>query len=170
MTDETGMIELRERVGRLERWMIAAYTIVVAAILIAGLCVPWVVQRAGREDEAPWSVLGYIVQPLETGDDVPFTIALLIGFLGLLAVILLIFVTVLLPAARGTMTDRGHLFRRTLLILGIVGAAVVVLLSLMALNVESNAFAPGGLVLLLGMLGVLPLLGPAARPLVFRGL
>lgn len=166
MGAETELTELRRRVARLERWLVTAYATLVAAVIVAGVCTPWVVQRARRDDETPWSVLGYVFQPLGTGDDLPFMITLLIGFLGLLLVILLIFLLVLLAAVRGTITDRGRPLRRVLVTLGIIGAAVVVLLSLLTLRVESNAFAPGGLILLLGMLGILPLLTPAARPLV----
>lgn len=165
-TDEFELIELRARVAQLERLLVATYGIILTTVIVVGLSVPWVVQRAGRDDETPWSVLAYVFQPLATDDDVPIAIAMLIGFIGLLAVVVLIVAVVVVAAARGTLTDRGRRLGRVLVNLGLVGAVVVVLLSLIALRVGSNAFGPGGLILLLGVLGVLPLLSQAARPLV----
>lgn len=165
-TDDFELIDLRARVAKLERLLVATYGIILTVVMVVGLSLPFLVEHAGRDDEEPWSVLGYVFQPPDFSDHVPFAIAMIIGFIGLLVVVLLILLIVVLAAARGTMTDRSYRYGRVLVTLGIIGATVVVLLSLIALRLGIEATGPGGLILLLGMLGVLPLLSQAGRSLV----
>lgn len=164
--DDVTIVRLETRVHRLERLLVGGYAAIVAALLALGLLVPFATDRVGEDDEYALSVISFLGSIGEVREPIDFAgILLLTGFIGLLIVALLLIGTVI-AAGRGLLSDRWRRISRILAALGIIGAVVVVIFSFMAGSNRFGDFGFGGLVLLAGMLGVLPLLSDAAEPLV----
>lgn len=165
--------ELARRVARLERILVGAYALVTAALLIAGLTVPFFTSRDTRGDsrvDTPVSVFVVLFKPgmapADSGEDGTLSALFMTGFIGLFGVVLLLFILVALAAFRALRTP----LRRAgwaLVALGIIGAFVLLSFTLKAAsNHVPDTPGWGAVVLLLGLLAVVPLLTRRAAPLV----
>jgi len=176
MTDqEAGTArELGQRLARLERILVSVYALVLAALLIAGLSVPFFTSRDTRGDshvDTPVSVLRVIFKSgtapsTDSSGDAVLSVLFTIGFIGLLAVVVLLLVLLAVAAAKA-LTVWGRRAGWILVMLGIIGALVLLTFTLMAAgNHEPDTPGWGAVVLLLGVLGVIPLLTRGAASLV----
>ena len=156
---------LQQRVGRLERLLENAYAAVVTVILMVGLIVPFFTEHDTTGDsfeDTPWSIARMVFAPPSPNDgsagDAPVVVAIIIGFIGLAIVAIAVIAMAWSLANRDASTWRQLAFGRVLLTLGIIGSLVPVIFSAMAASGESND-SPGwgGVVLLIGMLGAIPL-------------
>ncbi|MEZ2370293.1 hypothetical protein [Arthrobacter sp. RCC_34] len=166
--------ELEARIARLERVAVGAYDVILGALLIAGLTVPIFTTRETRGDsrvDTPVSVFTVIFQrgiapDSSSGDDPALSALFMIGFVGLLVVTVLLIVLLLVAAARALTVP----LRRAgwiLVTLGIIGAFVLLTFTMMAAsNHESDKPGWGAVLLMLGVLGVIPLLTRAAASLM----
>lgn len=169
LSNPSELAQLGARVGRLEKLLVGGYALIVGMVLLMGLWWPFLTEDSGRSDEKVHTVMSFVfAAPLDqsTSDMMPLAIATVIGFVGLLLVVSLLLFVILPSAARRSMTDRLRRIARALSILGIVGSAVVIAFSLIALSADDSSFGWGGVVLLVGMLLTFPFSSRAARPLL----
>lgn len=169
MSDQSELADLRARVGRLERVLVGGYALIVGTLLFLGVWWPFLTEDSGGSDETRHTVMSFVfTAPLEqaTGDALALGIATLIGFIGLLLVILLVILGVLPSAARRSMTDLVRRMAKVLSVLGTIGAGVVIIFGLISLRADDSSFGWGGVILLVGMLLTFPFSSQAARPLV----
>ncbi|MGO4452705.1 hypothetical protein [Arthrobacter sp. RAF14] len=179
-TDETKQAdptrELERRIARLERLMVSAYAVILGALLIAGLSLPIFTARDTRGDsrvDTPVSVFSVVfkrgVAPeASSGDDPALSALFMIGFVGLLIVTVLLLVLLVIAACRA-LTIPVRRAGWILVTLGIIGAFVLLTFTMMAASShESDRPGWGAVVLMLGVLGVLPLLTRSAASMVSR--
>lgn len=166
--ENTDVHNLKRRIAALERLIVSAYCLAVSIVIVVGLLTPFVTEHVGEDDETSWSVLNYIFNlptDAEEGPG-PLAVAFLIGFIGLALVSISILFAFLLPAARGTLTERWILLGRVLVALGAIGAVFVLLFSVSVSGTARTELGAGSIILPVGMLALLPLLTSAARPYV----
>lgn len=170
--DEDRLAQLTTQVRALERRVEAAegallrlWCLAVAAVLVAGVALPYVTEERDGETTA-WSVLSTPFAALaetpsgsEPGtEDVLF----LVGFVGLLVVVAVMLVALALVSRRGG--GRALLtLMWTLLVLAAVGTLVVLLLGSTATDSNAVAGGPGGWVLLAGCAAFASLLTEGGR-------
>ncbi|UYO97619.1 hypothetical protein OED01_02475 [Microbacterium sp. M28] len=170
MSDPNAEIRtLQARVDQLERMLVGTYALVIALALVLGLVLPYATQRSGEGDEKAWSVLSTVFTPIPAPETESFGVglAVVVGFIILIVLTVVILVGTLIPAALGILSDGLRIMGRVLAILGIIGAVLVLVLSVQAMGTVGGDFGAGGPVLLFGMIGVLPLVSRSARSLVW---
>jgi len=160
---------LERRIDVLESIALRIWCLLVAAVLIAGALVPYAIDTT-EDDPISWSVLTtpslQMQEAGENGADPDVEgVLLLIGFIGLLLVVLAMLVS--LVAVLGRRGGRTSLVvMRTLVVLGLIGSVVVLLLAAVVTGNQSGASAaPGGLVLLVGVSAYATLLRQPVRDL-----
>lgn len=166
--------DLRDRIARLERLLVTAYTLVVAALLLVGFFSPFMVNDAGRSDEESISLPSVIglffgTDSASNSDEAPRDALIVTGFIGLAVVVWLILLLALPAAAIGSLRGKLLLSARILVGLGLLGSLVPVCFSIAAISREGSTFGGGGIILLGGMIAALILTLPAAQPLVGTG-
>lgn len=169
----TRLHDLARRVDSLESLLLRTWCAVVAALLIAGSLIPF---GYGTERGEPFnpSVVTFPWRMIanaggEDGTDGPelaVGVLAIIGFLGLLAVVLAMLGTLTAVAGRDA-GDGAVRFARVLRVLALIGAAVVLIFTLLHMNSKLPDTSPGvgGLVLLAGVIGYSALLVPGVRSL-----
>lgn len=144
---------LERRVEKAERALLRLWCLAVAAVLVAGVALPYVTEERDGETTA-WSVLSTPFAALaetpsgsEPGtEDVLF----LVGFVGLLVVVAVMLVALALVSRRSGGGRALLTLMWTLLVLAAVGTLVVLLLGSTATDSNAVAGGPGGWVLLAG--------------------
>lgn len=174
--EETGrdLRALERRLDNIENLLLRAWCAVVAALLVAGLLVPFGYDGEGDGDER--DSLAVLTTPFHAisgrsdgadSDELAFGVLFVIGFIGLILVILGMLGGLLAVVGRdaGPRTPR---VLRVLVTLAFIGTAVVLIFSAMAAGSDYGSAGPGGLVLLAGVLAYLPLLKESSRHLWVR--
>ncbi|MEZ2370294.1 hypothetical protein [Arthrobacter sp. RCC_34] len=176
MTDHdagTGQ-ELGQRVDRLERLAVGAYAVFIGAMLFAGLCTPFLTMRDVSGDFHESTSLSVLSSFFATNalhrqgfiDNAVLT-ALFLGSSLLLLVLAVLLLLVLITATRGRLAGQGRRLGSVVVGLGLLCSLVLAVLVPMAVSYrQPHELGWGGIVLLLGTLGVVPLLTRAADPLV----
>ncbi|GAB2610383.1 hypothetical protein [Pseudactinotalea suaedae] len=161
--------ELERRTDALESLLLRGWCFVVAALLVAGLLVPY--GHEGLDDDrTTWSVLTTPFVALNDGtdglegSDLTLGILYLGGFVGLILVALGLLGGLVIIGGRAACT-RAPRVLRVLVVLAVVGSVVVLLLTGMIANLDRGEGGPGGLVLLAGALAFVPLLTARGRSL-----
>ncbi|MFJ3956018.1 hypothetical protein [Arthrobacter sp. NPDC090010] len=161
---------------RLWRLATGAYALFVAVLVLAGLGTSFFTIRDTRGDshvDTPVSVLVVIFRrgiapSAEAGDDPTTSALFMTGFIGLLVVALLVVIVLVFAACRALTTPMRRI-SWLLMTLGVIGALVLLGFTLRAAGAhQSDSPGWGGFILLLGMIGISPLLTRAAAPLVSR--
>ncbi|WP_453984332.1 hypothetical protein [Brevibacterium casei] len=151
--------DLRRRIHRLERIMVAIFCLITAAVLVAGAVLPMYTDRDVDTGDQAWSVVSIAGSALSilVGAERPDTdspgvqAAFIAGFLGLTLIIVLLLLVVFPWAVIGRVGRKQVRFARIVVWLGLIGSVVPVLLSLVASGSTDSEAGWGGVVLFAGM-------------------
>ncbi|WP_144589407.1 hypothetical protein [Brevibacterium casei] len=166
------VVDLRRRIHRLERIMVAIFCLVTATVLVAGAVLPMYTDRGVDTGDQAWSVVSIagsafsILVGAERPDtDSPGVQALFIaGFLGLCLIIVLLLLVVFPWAVIGRVSRKQVRFARIVVWLGLLGSIVPLLLSLVASGSTDSDAGWGGAVLFAGMVASLVIVLTTVRP------
>lgn len=168
--------QLKKRVDALETTLhnlaIRAGCAIVGILLVAGLLIPFGYSTERGEPfnpsvvSMPWRMIANAGEADTDGEELVFGILVIVGFLGLLAVVISMLCTLLVIVGRDA-SARAVRFARVLRVLAIIGAIVVLIFTVLHMNDKLPDTSPGigGVVLLIGVLGYALLLTEPVRDL-----